>query len=114
MPTARTNRPTRTKSPTRNSDQVNCLRCAIRNFLRAPETEERTPSEGGPYKNYQPKPEQTQEHRLKSVLLKFVLPLHVPGRPTRWDNYTRFKSKNVADTDPWTRGSHQDCPQSKR
>src|SRR5271165_966187 len=30
MPTARTIRPTRTKSPTRNSDQVSCLRCAIR------------------------------------------------------------------------------------
>src|SRR5271157_2723549 len=35
MPTARINRPTRTNRPTRNSDQVNCLRCAMRTLVRA-------------------------------------------------------------------------------
>src|SRR5208337_2711636 len=35
MPTARIIRPTRTNRPTRNSDHVNCLRCAIPKLLRA-------------------------------------------------------------------------------
>src|SRR5271157_985860 len=35
MPTARISRPTRTKRPTRNSDHVDCLRCAMRKLLRA-------------------------------------------------------------------------------
>src|SRR5208283_864370 len=35
MPTARISRPTRTNRPTRNSDHVNCLRCAMRKLLRA-------------------------------------------------------------------------------
>src|SRR5215472_15995249 len=34
MATARISRPTRTNKPTRNSDQVICLRCAIRACLR--------------------------------------------------------------------------------
>src|ERR1700688_1829278 len=33
MPAAKTERPTSTKSPTRSSVQVNCLRCAILSFL---------------------------------------------------------------------------------
>src|SRR5580704_8951972 len=33
MPAARTDSPTSTKSPTRSSVQVNCLRCAIFSFL---------------------------------------------------------------------------------
>src|SRR4029077_8367426 len=109
MPTARITRPSRTKSPTRNSDHVNCLRCAIRNLLRAaPELEERTASEGGHYKS-RPKakpwrPQEhslksgkqptitcpcsirmavaTQEHRLKSVLLECVLPDATRAWPT--------------------------------
>jgi hypothetical protein len=49
------------------------------------------------------KPAPTRQHRLKSVLLKPVLPDITLALPTTgWDNYTRFKSKNVADTDPWT------------
>src|SRR5208282_3317879 len=35
MPTARISRLTRTNRPTRNSDQVNSLRCAMRKLLRA-------------------------------------------------------------------------------
>jgi hypothetical protein len=73
------------------------------------------------------KPAPTRQHTLKSVLpqpsmhvlarlnlcelaaqtevwlLKPVLPDITLALPTAgWDNYTRFKSKNVADTDPWT------------
>src|SRR5215471_14735349 len=116
MPTARITRPSRTKSPTRNSDQVNCLRCAIRNLLRAaPELEERTASEGG-HNQSRPNAKSLppQEHSLKSELLERVLPdANVHGPPTCWDNYTRFKSKNVADTDPWKQESRPGFPQSK-
>src|SRR5208337_4620023 len=49
MPTASIKRPTRTNRPTRNSDHVNCLRCAMRKVLRAcvpaysPEPQRRLP-----------------------------------------------------------------------
>ncbi len=41
---------------------------------------------------------QTEVWLLKPVLPDITLALPTTG----WDNYTRFKSKNVADTDPWT------------
>jgi hypothetical protein len=41
---------------------------------------------------------QTEVSLLKPVLPDITLALPTTG----WDNYTRFKSKNVADTDPWT------------
>ena len=41
---------------------------------------------------------QTEVCATEAVLPDITLALPTTG----WDNYTRFKSKNVADTDPWT------------